>query len=216
VRDIARFTLGVNGLLVRYANASRERLPSLSRKSWTTFPSRFCPHWQWFDCPVDHIDAPPNEPRFVSDQVISEMRGAREITVVIVIVSEIVLSIMQATSIDLLHFVPAPTIADHVLHVANWVAFIAFAAIAFRLFSYRWLRIAAACLAYILFPLVALVVFNGLFMLLNSRVLLIDSVFALPAIMVAVAHLTRLGIAVFIYFLSARRDDHRNSPAVSG
>jgi hypothetical protein len=73
-----------------------------------------------------------------------------------------------------------------------WFAFIAFAAVAFRQFSYRWLRVIAAFFAFLLLPLVPMVA-------LAWSALPIDWILRLPVLLTIVAHLVELGIAGIIY-----------------
>ncbi|WP_315766426.1 MULTISPECIES: hypothetical protein, partial [unclassified Bradyrhizobium] len=98
-----------------------------------------------------------------------------------------------------------PDVTTRLIDHASWLAFIAFAAVAFRRFSYRWLRTIAAFLALLLLPIVALLLF-GRYGGPILEVIPIDWMATLPAIMQIAVPAMQLGIAGFVYRWSVRRE----------
>jgi hypothetical protein len=129
------------------------------------------------------------------------MKGAREITGVIFAALEIVHGVVHVISADLLDAFRQPDVVTSLLGTASWFAFIVFAAFAFKQFSYRWLRVITAFLAFFLLPLAAIILFGRL-----SSLLPIEWILRLPAILTIVGHLIQLGVGGFIYRWSVRRE----------
>jgi len=134
------------------------------------------------------------------------MREAREITGAIFTALEIVHGAVSAYITDWSNMFQQPDVAISLIQNASIIAFIAFAAAAFRRFSYRWLRVIGAFLALILLPFAALLIFGRY----GSYVLPVDWFVRLlpllPAINQIILHSMQLGVAGFIYFWSVRRE----------
>ena len=129
------------------------------------------------------------------------MKGTREITGAIFAAVEIVHGAMRTFTIDFSNAFQ-PHVVIGLVGTASQLAFIAFAAAAFRPFSYRWLRVIAAFFALLLLPVVALLIFGRY----AIDVLSIDWFLRLPAILEIVGHSIQLAVAGFIYLWSVRRD----------
>jgi hypothetical protein len=95
-----------------------------------------------------------------------------------------------------------PDLVISLFGTASWLAFIVFAAATFRQFSYRWLRVIAAFFAFLLLPVVVVLIFGRY----ASYVLSIDWILRLPAILQIAVHSMQLGVAGFIYLQSVRRE----------
>jgi hypothetical protein len=130
-----------------------------------------------------------------------EMRGAREITGAVFAALEILHGVVHAFTADLLDAFRQPDVVMRLIGTASWFAFIAFAAFAFRQFSFRWLRVIAAFLAFLLLPIATILLFGRF-----GPVLPIEWIMRLPAMLTIVAHFIQLGIAGFIYLWSVRRE----------
>jgi hypothetical protein len=134
------------------------------------------------------------------------MRGVREITGAIFASLEIANGVLRALKAGLLDFLAfqQPDFVSTLMAAVSWsasIAFIAFAATAFRQFSYRWLRVIGAILSLLLLPVVPAVVLAR-----SGYVFPIEWILRLPMILVIIAHLIKLGIAGFIYLWSVRRE----------
>jgi len=129
------------------------------------------------------------------------MKGAREITGAIFAALEIVHGVLHAISDDMLSVFRQPYGPTALIGTASWLAFIAFAVFAFRQFSYRWLRVIIAFLAFFLLPVTTIILFGRL-----SPTLPLEWILRLPGILNVVGHLMQLGIAGFIYLWSVRRE----------
>jgi hypothetical protein len=127
------------------------------------------------------------------------MKRAREITGAVYVSIEIVHSVVivlifGAFNFRLIHY------AGY-LDIASWLAFVAFAAAAFRQFSHRWLRVMAAFLVFYLLPLAVALVYARFNYLLST-----EWIFRSLPIMLVVAYLIKLTIAGLIYLWSVRRE----------
>jgi hypothetical protein len=127
------------------------------------------------------------------------MQRAREITGAVYVSIEIVHSVVivlifGAFNFRLIHY------AGY-LDIASWLAFVAFAAAAFRQFSHRWLRVMAAFLVFYLLPLAVALVYARFNYLLST-----EWIFRSLPIMLVVAYLIKLTIAGLIYLWSVRRE----------
>jgi hypothetical protein len=129
------------------------------------------------------------------------MKGAREITGAIFAALEIVHGVLYAISADLLSAFRQPDGVTGLVGTASWLAFIAFTVFSFRQFSYRWLRVIIAFLAFFLLPLTTIILFGRL-----SPTLPIEWILRLPGILTIVGHLIQLGVGSFIYLWSVRRE----------
>ncbi|WP_315743373.1 MULTISPECIES: hypothetical protein [unclassified Bradyrhizobium] len=135
----------------------------------------------------------------------NEMRGAREITGAIFAGLEMAHAALRTFTTDWSNVFQPPDVTTRLIDHASWLAFIAFAAVAFRRFSYRWLRTIAAFLALLLLPIVALLLF-GRYGGPILEVIPIDWMATLPAIMQIAVPAMQLGIAGFVYRWSVRRE----------
>jgi hypothetical protein len=129
------------------------------------------------------------------------MKWAREITGVIFVALEIVHGAMHLISADLSDAFRQPDAVTGLIGTASWLAFTSFASFAFRQFSYRWLRVITAFLAFFLLPLAAFILFSRF-----SPTLPLEWILRLPAILTLVSHIIQLGVAGFIYLWSVRRE----------
>jgi hypothetical protein len=87
------------------------------------------------------------------------------------------------------------------LDIASWFAFGAFAVAAFWQFSYRWLRVIAAFLAFYFLPIIVALVYARFNYLLST-----EWIFRSLPILLVVGHLIKLAIAGLIYLWSVRRE----------
>lgn len=127
------------------------------------------------------------------------MKKAREITGAVyasieIVHSAVIVLTFGAFNSSLIHY------AGY-LDVASWLAFVAFAAAAFWQFSYRWLRVIAAFLAFYLLPVAVALVYARFNYLLSIEWILRS----LP-MMLVVGYLIKLTIAGLIYLWSVRRE----------
>ena len=127
------------------------------------------------------------------------MKGVREIIGVVYASIEIVHSVVMvlvfgAFNSSLIHFFGY-------LDIASWLAFVGFAAAAFWRFSYRWLRVIAAFLAFYLLPFAVAIVYARFIHLLST-----EWIFRSLPIMLVIGYLIKLTIAGLIYLWSVRRE----------
>jgi hypothetical protein len=88
------------------------------------------------------------------------------------------------------------------LDIASWLAFVVFAAAAFKQFSFRWLRVIAALFISYFLPVGILLLPYAKF----NYLIPLDWLFTSVSIVVAAGQLLRLAIAGFIYVWSVRHE----------